>query len=488
MKKIKWLIAILLLQAVNAFSQHVYQIRADSVRIYNICDTAELIIENRTRGVAGFLYNKGNGRTEFRRVRLETIGNSQIAISGQDTLDISNLSGLRAGVDTIYRNGDSLVYVKNGLAHAIFAPASGGGGGATIYTADGTLTGNRTVSGASTYGLSLNNLTNYSVVAGQAGMKIRGADSVISFSTWGNNPDNNRDLVVKKGNVSVGRIGDNTAGINDSIWNVVEVGITKTNAGVPDTGILMMRDKRIPSSVSKSYKITFESNMDVYSFKRPAIWAESVWPFSPPTLNLQGTVQIVPSMGTSSILGFSSDISQSATTYFSINAGSDGTRLLHEVPGKPLHILTSLASGNSLQLSSNRLILGSQGKNINLVGYGSSFNADSILTTNSSGDLIFTSRNLTTGALTQPQNNISGGMLQYYHAVVKVTSLAEPVALPTASVCLGRVYEIINYNTGGNVTISPVEIYGIVSTAIPNNTTWRVQSDGTKWILLSRSN
>jgi hypothetical protein len=250
----------------------------------------------------------------------------------------------------------------------------------------------------------------------------------------------------------------------------------------------MMRDKRIPSSVSKSYKITFESNMDNSNFKRPAIWAESIWPGIFPTLNLQGVVQIVPSVGTGSMLGFSSGVSQSATPYFTINAGADGTMLLQELSGKPLQILTSLATGSSLQLSSNRLIFRSQGKNINLAGYGSAFNADSILTTNSSGDLMFTSRNLTTGALTQPQNNISGGMLQYYHAVVKVTSLAEPVALPTASTCLGRVYEIINYNTGGNVTISPVEIYGVVSTAIPNNTTWRVQSDGTKWILLSRSN
>lgn len=66
-------------------AQQIYQIRADSVRIYNVCDTAELIIENRTQGVNGFLYNKGAGRTEFRKVRLEKIGDSRIAITGQDT-------------------------------------------------------------------------------------------------------------------------------------------------------------------------------------------------------------------------------------------------------------------------------------------------------------------------------------------------------------------------------------------------------------------
>ncbi|QEH43308.1 tail fiber domain-containing protein [Chitinophaga sp. XS-30] len=105
----------------QTYAQHVYQIRADSVRIYNVCDTAELIIENRTRGVNGFLYNKGNGRTEFRRLRLESIGGSQIAISGQDTLDISTLPGI-GGIDTIYRSGDNVLYVKKGVQHTIYAP------------------------------------------------------------------------------------------------------------------------------------------------------------------------------------------------------------------------------------------------------------------------------------------------------------------------------------------------------------------------------
>ncbi|RPD38056.1 tail fiber domain-containing protein [Chitinophaga barathri] len=110
-----------MLCAGQSYSQHVYQIRADSVRIYNVCDTAELIIENRTRGVAGYLYNKGNGRTEFRRIRLETVGNNQIAITGQDTLNLSSLSGI-GGVDTIYRSGDNILYVKKGVTYTINAP------------------------------------------------------------------------------------------------------------------------------------------------------------------------------------------------------------------------------------------------------------------------------------------------------------------------------------------------------------------------------
>ncbi|MBO9151156.1 hypothetical protein ACFOTA_02985 [Chitinophaga sp. GCM10012297] len=125
MKQIKWLLALVTLLTTNAYSQHVYQIRADSVRIYNVCDTAELIIENRTRGISGFLFNKGNGRTEFRQLRLETIGDNKLAISGQDTIDISTIA---AGIDTIFRAGDSIRYQKNGRQHAVYAPQTGGSG------------------------------------------------------------------------------------------------------------------------------------------------------------------------------------------------------------------------------------------------------------------------------------------------------------------------------------------------------------------------
>jgi len=58
--------------SIFSYSQTVYQIRADSVRIYNTCDTAELILENRTQNVPGFLYNKGRGRTEFRKLTFDS--------------------------------------------------------------------------------------------------------------------------------------------------------------------------------------------------------------------------------------------------------------------------------------------------------------------------------------------------------------------------------------------------------------------------------
>lgn len=48
--------------------QYVHTIKVDSELITNSCDTAELIIENHTQNVPGFLYNKGRGRTEFRKI------------------------------------------------------------------------------------------------------------------------------------------------------------------------------------------------------------------------------------------------------------------------------------------------------------------------------------------------------------------------------------------------------------------------------------
>jgi hypothetical protein len=107
--------AVTLLFLTNiCFSQHIYPIRADSVRIYSNCDTAELIIENRTKDTLGFLYNKGKGRTEFRKLQLQTIGSTAIAITGQDTLQLGTI--IKTAVDTIYQLNGTLYYRKtNGV-------------------------------------------------------------------------------------------------------------------------------------------------------------------------------------------------------------------------------------------------------------------------------------------------------------------------------------------------------------------------------------
>ena len=78
------LLLALILASASGRAQYVYTINADSVKITNHCDTAELIIENHTQNVPGFLYNKGRGRTEFRKA-LQKL-NATTYLIGGDTL------------------------------------------------------------------------------------------------------------------------------------------------------------------------------------------------------------------------------------------------------------------------------------------------------------------------------------------------------------------------------------------------------------------
>jgi hypothetical protein len=74
-----------------AMGQYVYTITADSVKITN-CDSAELIIENHTQGVPGFLYNTGRGRTIFKRALTKV--NDSVYLIGADTLKLQNLQSV----------------------------------------------------------------------------------------------------------------------------------------------------------------------------------------------------------------------------------------------------------------------------------------------------------------------------------------------------------------------------------------------------------
>src|SRR5258707_1156435 len=85
------------------FAQYVYTINADSVKITNHCDTAELILENHTQNVQGFLFNKGKGRTEFRRA-LQKI-NDSLYLIGADTLKMPQAVTASNGVSM---NGDTV--------------------------------------------------------------------------------------------------------------------------------------------------------------------------------------------------------------------------------------------------------------------------------------------------------------------------------------------------------------------------------------------
>ena len=80
-------------------AQFVYTIKADSVKITS-CDSAELIIENHTQGVPGFLFNTGNGRTVFKRALVQL--DDTTFLLGGDTLRASMFSFWKANGSSIY--------------------------------------------------------------------------------------------------------------------------------------------------------------------------------------------------------------------------------------------------------------------------------------------------------------------------------------------------------------------------------------------------
>jgi hypothetical protein len=75
MKRILFLLALLCLEK-GLYAQYVYTIKADSVKITNTCDTAELIIETHTQTVLGFMFNKARERKEFKQIQKVVIGNN----------------------------------------------------------------------------------------------------------------------------------------------------------------------------------------------------------------------------------------------------------------------------------------------------------------------------------------------------------------------------------------------------------------------------
>jgi hypothetical protein len=80
--------------ACPVFSQYVYTIKADTVKITN-CDSAELVLQNHTQGVPGFLFNAGNGRTVFQR-GAQSIGNG-IYLVGADTIRTASNAWVQGG-------------------------------------------------------------------------------------------------------------------------------------------------------------------------------------------------------------------------------------------------------------------------------------------------------------------------------------------------------------------------------------------------------
>jgi hypothetical protein len=86
MKKLPLLFTGVIISTIS-FSQFTYKIKADSLLVTNDSCNAELNLENGTRNVLGFMYNKGNGRTEFRKGLIKL--NDSLYIIGNDTLNIA---------------------------------------------------------------------------------------------------------------------------------------------------------------------------------------------------------------------------------------------------------------------------------------------------------------------------------------------------------------------------------------------------------------
>jgi hypothetical protein len=81
---VRTLLFFILISVANTlFAQYVYTIKADSVKITS-CDSAELILENHTQNVPGFLFNTGNGRTVFKHAAVKLNDSSYLV--GADTV------------------------------------------------------------------------------------------------------------------------------------------------------------------------------------------------------------------------------------------------------------------------------------------------------------------------------------------------------------------------------------------------------------------
>jgi hypothetical protein len=97
---------LLILGGAGLNAQSVYSIQADSVKIWN-CDSAELILENHTQNIPGFLYNTGNGRTIFRRGVQKL--NDSLYLIGADTLKVLGIhanNGITLSGSTVQLGGD----------------------------------------------------------------------------------------------------------------------------------------------------------------------------------------------------------------------------------------------------------------------------------------------------------------------------------------------------------------------------------------------
>ena len=170
------------------------------------------------------------------------------------------------------------------------------------------------------------------------------------------------------------------------------------------------------------------------------------------------------------------------------------------IQGNSYVISTVIATNNSFYIASTRNDKGYAIEEVTSTGYppsGNDFSNNRILgyyqppsILNLTGNSITTS---STGpglpALTSIKRPLALISNNYtlsdndYTIIARTSGIT--LTLPAASSCSGRIYNIVNYNTGGNVNISLILRNGAVATVVPNNAKWTIQSEGVNWYVIS---
>jgi hypothetical protein len=237
-----------------SYSQYVYTASADSVKFTNDSHNTELIVENNTRDICGFLFNKGNGRTEFRKI-LIPVGTNKFLI-GCDTLDLSGIGSISGSLQLL-TDIDSVtthdIKVGNGMTvgrghgsfpsnttfglHALDNTSSSGLGNTAIgyYSMQlNTSGGSNTASG---YGSLQNNTTGSfnsafgtnSMVTNTTGSQNAGIGyGSLEFNTTGNYNSANGYRALRY---------NTTASFNTAIGNTAMAGSTSGITGSANTAI-----------------------------------------------------------------------------------------------------------------------------------------------------------------------------------------------------------------------------------------------------------
>lgn len=341
---------------VHAHAQYVYTIKADSVKITNTCDSAELIIQNHTQGVrGGFLYNTGNGRTIFRKA-LQKINDSTYLV-GADSLkvlapeaNVVYLTGSYAnppwltalawskitGVPTdlgAFTNGPG--YLTSSLAGVLYQPLE-----------------NQRLSTSNTPSFhSLSLASGLSITGGSTANYLRGDGSIAAFptnlSSFANGPGYLTNITgVSSFNARTGAVTLNSSDVTSVL------GYTPYNGAANPSGFL--------TGISKSQVTgTGLAWQDVMNNGSTSTIAPSV------NINGYGFKTSNPTAGTSNISGFSATNDASVAAGFGMASSTyTGPIILPSYgfmssPG----IAIQATGANSIRFGVNGILAGSFGNN-----------------------------------------------------------------------------------------------------------------------------